>query len=195
MLAICSVYFWFGWVLSLYSCFKFTCTNKDRAQNVFHVWYVFQWDDGLLSIVLTATCIMKLNFSCRLKLILGEILIKANPRIDLWNDELQPLSVVLWIRFDDHDLCLRSQHCQKGHIESWIFLVYNPGWLALQMGAGIAHRAPDSWLKGRGFELLTAGEFSSPGSTFCADSQYVPPPCYRSSTSGHLPKVQVAGYS
>ena len=42
----------------------------------------------------------------------------------------------------------------------------------------------------------TAGEFSSPGSTFCADSYFgtVPPPCYRSSTYKIpviLPKVQV----
>ena len=46
----------------------------------------------------------------------------------------------------------------------------------------------------------TAGEFSSPGSTFCADSYFVsvPPLCYRSSTLKIpviLPKVQVAGYS
>ena len=45
-----------------------------------------------------------------------------------------------------------------------------------------------------------AGEFSSLGSTFCADliSVFVTPPCYRSSTKKIpviLPKVQVAGYS
>ena len=45
------------------------------------------------------------------------------------------------------------------------------------------------------------GEFSSPGSTFWADSYFgirsTLPPCYRSSTDNVLvilPKVQVAGY-
>ena len=35
-------------------------------------------------------------------------------------------------------------------------------------------RAPDSWLKGRGFESLLERreKFSSPGSTFCADSYF-----------------------
>ena len=128
MLAICSAHFWCGWVSSLYGCFKFTCTDKDHAQNVFHAWYVFQWDNRLLSIVLTATYIMKRNFSCslRLKLILGEILIKTNPRIDLWT-----MNCNHWA------LCFASGLMTMtyfyGHIESWIFLVYNPGRLELQM--------------------------------------------------------------
>ena len=63
-------------------------------------------------------------------------------------------------------------------------------------------RAPDSWLKGRGFEsLLERREnFLLRGrlSVLTLISVSVPPPCYHSSTYKIpviLPKVQVAGYS
>ena len=63
-------------------------------------------------------------------------------------------------------------------------------------------RAPDSWLKGRGFEsLLERREnFLLQGrlSVLTLISVSVPPPCYHSSTYKIpviLPKVQVAGYS
>ena len=60
-------------------------------------------------------------------------------------------------------------------------------WLQVLWGSGdnSVVRAPDLWLKGCGFESpRERWEFSSPVSTFCADSILVsvPPPCYRSST-------------
>ena len=63
-------------------------------------------------------------------------------------------------------------------------------------------RAPDSWLKGRGFEsLLERREnflLQGPLSVLTLISVSDPPPCYHSSTYKIpviLPKVQVAGYS
>ena len=55
-------------------------------------------------------------------------------------------------------------------------LLYKSGLVTSWIGGGDSSvvRAPDSWLKGRGFESLLErqGEFSSPGSTFCADSYF-----------------------
>ena len=60
-------------------------------------------------------------------------------------------------------------------------------WLQVLWGSGdnSVVRAPDLWLKGCVFESpQERWEFSSPGSTFCADSisVSVPPLCYRRST-------------
>ena len=63
-------------------------------------------------------------------------------------------------------------------------------------------RAPDSWLKGRGFKSLQEQQenfvFQGQPSVLTLISVSIPPLYYRSSTEKipvTLPKVQVAGYS
>ena len=108
---------------------------------------------------------------------------------------------LFWKR-TEKDLCIVNVHrTEKQPLfmrvtrQSWHIPVYRGG-------DGSVVRAPDSWLKGRGFEsLLELREnFVLQGrlSVLTLISVSVPPPCYHSSTwkiPVILPKVQVAGYS
>ena len=74
-----------------------------------------------------------------------------------------------------HNLDLSIEHCQS--------ILWASGWSTGIVGVGIAqwleHRTRD-WKLGVRIPATPAGEFSSPGSTFCADSYFgicsTPPP-------------------